>query len=200
MRARMLGGVAAVLLAACGTGPTPLPTPSPVAVGSPAPSSSSPATPTPIATAEGGIPPCTGEQLGLEVHPNGATGSVFLGVIARNGISDPCVLHGAPAEIELLAGDRPLATTYVAHHAIIGADESLAAPVAILQPNTFADAGVVWSNWCGPRPRIEAIRVVPPGGGPAALAAVQPFDPPRCDVDDAPSTLDGYAFDPEATR
>ncbi len=140
-----------------------------------------------------GLAPCQASALKAKAGRQGETGVVHGDVLLTNVGQTPCILGGAPLEVELVRTDgSPLRT-------------DLLTPVpsptqqVVLEPGV-ADAGwliVYWANWCGAPPGPLQIRITLGGGAGTVSAPFTGTLVARCDAPDRPSTLQTEDFLPQ---
>jgi hypothetical protein len=164
--------------------------------------SASAITPVPGGASPGAEPPegvvaCSAQALLLEIHPSGATGSVYLGIRAMNVGQAACWLQGPPRSLGLRSGGSSLAIDYAARTWRLDDDTRSEAGVVVLEPGGTAVADAIWRNWCDVRAPVDTVWVGIAESPQAVDVHPSPIDAPRCDAASADSTLDGFAFHDE---
>ncbi len=203
MRSRSLRGRVALaslglLAAACGS---TVITPSPAGFPASATPTLVPVTPPPPTPVGSSVdaPLCGPPAVAVEVTGEGATGSILLVIRATNRGSGACFVDGPPTSIGLRSGGGSLPVTYQAHvDPWPGTSPDLVAGPVLLPPNWMAIARAVWSNWClGP---ADVSTVWVGLGAESVDAHPDPLiPPPRCDNENAESSLAGFPFEADTS-
>jgi hypothetical protein len=176
-------------------------TPSPAASPASATPTLVPATappPTPVGSSVD-APLCGPPDVAVEVTGEGATGSILLVIRATNRGTGACFVDGPPTSIGLRSGGGSLPVTYQAHvDPWPGTSPDLVAGPVLLPPNRTAMARAVWSNWCLGPADVSTVWV---GLGPESVDTYPDpaIPPPRCDNENAESTLAGFPFEADTS-
>jgi hypothetical protein len=135
----------------------------------------------------------------VDVTGDGAGGAILLVIDVTNHGAAPCLLAGPPSSIGLRAGGGNLPLAYQARPDPWPGDtpDAVAEPV-VLPSNWKARARAIWRNWCQGPADVSTVWV---GLGPQAIDAHPDpeLTPPRCDNQDAESTLAGFPFEEDTS-
>ena len=141
--------------------------------------------------------PCRVSQLRMRLYLQGAGGSLFGGLRARNTSAFPCLLRGRP-QITLADPDgrriRTATSKARPFWRLVGRSRPPGWPVVRVLHEGAAQATIVLRNWCSPPDQRVRFRIeLPDGGGELPLEARIRL---RCDLPQEPASLSVGPFEP----
>ena len=147
----------------------------------------------------GSVAPCTPGQLRANGDMTGAAGSRE-GVIDVANFSDTvCTVQGRPGVVLLSSPDH-LSTASLSFidsppgWQVDGKPQPAGWPVVTLRPGDTASVRIRWGNWCSPGVPLWKIGI--PGGGDVDVVNGME-DPPPCNGQGMPSTIEVGPFEPQ---